>query len=249
MLRQPRAILLLSVVDSPADLPCGLLGLPAAAQAPRAPEGEAPPLSFDGEIDVALSSDGGAGGRRLGRTDSRAWRPDDYRMRAGKEEDLRGRRSTRSGAERRRGRPRPPKTGEPDGLWRLDEEAADGRRQRPGRLVVIFVQADLGPSPDQRPVPAAALRPRAAREARPRGPVAVVSSVRVSSCGRISPATATPPGNRGRGDARGEPPEAEPSSTGSLACHFDFAAAPQAASTERPWRSRPGRSSRSPARR
>ena len=161
-------------------------------------------------------------------------KPEDFRIAAGK-----GRRSRWSAVdwigegEPPAGRRRRREVPAPAAATAAAAEAAPPP-PRPGRQVLIFVQADLTPSPDQRPAPPAPVHPRAARQLTPEDRVAVVSYD--SHLKLRQDFTLDRAATYAAVDAAmlwGDPPEIEPGGAGSLSGHFDFAAAFAAASPER----------------
>lgn len=204
-----------------------LCPLAAAAQEPPALP-EAPPLSFADEIDVALST--------LVVRVVDTWgkpvlglKPDDFQIRLGKREipvvalDWIG-----------EGEPPPaaPADAPPTPVPAPATEEAPP--PRPGRQVLIFVQADLTPSRISGQLRLRPFTRELLEQLAPEDRVAVVSydshlKLRQDfSLDRAATHAAV--------DAAmlwGDPPKIEPGGAGSLSGHFDFAAAFQAASPER----------------
>jgi VWFA-related protein len=209
---------------------CALLASPVAAQDPRGiPEvPEAPPLSFADEIDVALST--------LVVRVVDTWgkpvldlKPDDFRIHLGKREipvvalDWIGEAppAAASPAE-------PPAVAE--GAYA--EEAPPP--PRPGRQVLIFVQADLTPSRISGQLRLRPFTRELLEQLAPEDRVAVVSYD--SHLKLRQDFTLDRAATHAAVDAAmlwGDPPHIEPGGADSLSGHFDFAAAFQAASPER----------------
>jgi VWFA-related protein len=212
---------------------CALLVVPAAAQLPREIPEEAPPLSFADAIDVALST--------LVVRVVDTWgkpvldlKPEDFRIRLGGKEipvvalDWIG-----------EAPPAAPPAAEPAaaGVEAPASAAPDSSAAsapRPGRQVLIFVQADLTPSRISGQLRLRPFTRELLDQLTPEDRVAVVSydshlKLRQDfSLDRAATHAAV--------DAAmlwGDPPRIEPGGADSLSGHFDFAAAFAAASPER----------------
>jgi VWFA-related protein len=209
---------------------CALLASPTAAQDPRALP-EAPPLSFADEIDVALST--------LVVRVVDTWgkpvldlKPDDFRIRLGKREipvvalDWIGEAPPAAVAP---AEPASPASVEAEGTL-----PAEPPPPRPGRQVLIFVQADLTPTRISGQLRLRPFTRELLDQLAPADRVAVVSYD--SHLKLRQDFTLDRAATHAAVDAAmlwGDPPRIEPGGADSLSGHFDFAAAFAAASPER----------------